>query len=115
MIKTKLKRQKYAFDCIEEGASNYKSTIENFGLIIYKNGLISAMLFAVSKEKKLYKHMAEWLIQHPLINQPNTNGFFDTLVNLSPTNLMAITEEALLLSDALKEFVKADIKTTEDE
>lgn len=114
MIDTKLKRQNYAFSCINQLSSNtYKAKIENFGLVIYKNGLISALLMANNKEIELYKHITKWLIQDPIINLENNNVIMQKLVELTPIELMAITEESLLLSDALKEFTKAkDALTT---
>ncbi len=114
MINLKLKRQQYALKCIIEVGKNkaYKSAIESFGLMVYKNSLISAMAVTKDKEKNLYKHISGWLKIYPFLKTKfnNVNDILNGLVNLSSTELMVLTEEVLLLSDALKEFAKAEIK-----
>ena len=46
--------------------NKYKSFIENFGLMVYNNGLINALTFAKAKrdEHDVYTHISAWL-QNP--------------------------------------------------
>lgn len=118
---TLLKQQKFAFQKItsitEAKKAKYKSFIENFGLMVYNNGLINALTVAKAKkgEHPVYEHIKEWLD----LDQQNFEWGFnygndDLLTKLlsdevNSQRLLLLTQEVLSLSDTLKAFAKAEL------
>lgn len=114
-----LKQQKFAFKKIssisEAKKSKYKSFIENFGLLVYNNGLINALTVAKAKKEEhpVYEHIKEWLETGNYAMGFDYGG--DDLLKKLLSNevnsqrLMLLTNEVLSLSDTLKAFAKAEL------
>jgi len=111
----KLNRQKFALAKVksvtgEKQKKEYKTQVEGLGMVIYNHNLITAMAWLKSKNNTLFKQIESWLTKkYPMKATLDETNFLKTLTNLSSTQLMVYTEEVLLLSDALKEFAKAEI------
>ena len=114
MIDLKVKRQKFALEQVQSVTDNkkeYKTKVESLGMVIYNHNLITAIAWLKKdKNKTLYNQIEKWLTkEYPM--KIATDNFLKKLTELSAVQLMLYTEEVLLLSDALKEFCKAEIKT----
>jgi len=124
----KLKRQQFALEKILEAikkekedkenrvknpfsSKEYKTRVEGLGMVIYNHNLITAMAWLKSKNNTLFNHVKDWLTGDDYPMKLSNANFLKTLTQLNSTQLMVYTEEVLLLSDALKEFAKAEIKT----
>lgn len=112
----KRKRQKFAWDKVNEVISKqkeYKSLVEEIGMMIYSNGLISTLAFLKGKggvHKDLYSHIAKWLEEDNIIPfKLDTNeDLLEKAISIEDARqLMLLTKEILVLSDAFKEMVKA--------
>ena len=113
----KLNRQQFALAKVLSVTSDnnidsgkYKTQVEGMGMVIYNHNLITAMAWLKSKNNTLFEHIKEWLTKkYPMKSTLDETNFLKTLTQLNSTQLMVYTEEVLLLSDALKEFAKAEI------
>ena len=120
----KLERQTFAFLKVGEiignnelNASNYKSRVESMGMMIHHNGLVSTLSIlknAKSDEDKLiYKHLAQWVHQKEVIGftfnlQPD--DLLTKILAITDSRvLLALTIEALALTDVMKEILKAEV------
>lgn len=115
-----LKQQKFAFGKIKEMTKSetkakYKSFIENFGLMVYNNGLINALTVAKAKkgEQPVYIHMMEWLKKEnfQMGFEYGTDDLLTKLLSdeVNTQRLLVLTQEVLSLSDTLKAFAKAEL------
>lgn len=115
---TLLVKQKFAFDKIqsipEAKKDKYKSFIENFGLMVYNNGLINALTFAKAKrdEHDVYTHISAWL-QNPnflwSFSNPDENDLIANVLTVDSLRLLVLTQEVISFSDILKAFAKAEL------
>jgi len=126
----KKEMQEFAFEKVDEVYTKnnkifneYKSLVEKMGMMIYNNGLISTVANFKANEynkkgNKKYEYIAIsnhinlWLTDKSIYKEFVHNGTSDELLQrlLSIDNgrhLLALTKEAVKLSDALKEMVKA--------
>lgn len=116
MIDQKLEMQQQAFNEVksvtERDRKKYKTAVENFGMQVYANGLITtlAVIKADNDKKLLYKHITRWLQKRfPQIFH-NVEDLFPVLLShsINSYTLMLLTNEALFFADELKAFVKAE-------
>lgn len=115
MIDQKLKLQQFAYDEVikindPKKRKEYKIAIEKFGMQVYANGLITTLAVLKANDHLLYKHLSTWLTQKCNWKLHNSEDVLPQLLKdgLDSFSLMLITEEALLLADELKAFVKAE-------
>jgi len=114
MESLKFNREKFAFDKVKESTSeSYSSSVQSFGMLVYRNGLISALAYAQAKNIELYKHISAWIKKHPFIKNILRNDsdedFLTLLLKLDSQSILIISDEVLLLTDALKEFTGSKI------
>lgn len=110
MNNLKLNRQKFAYACVSGNDKKYKNAVEKAGMMIYKNGLISTIANIKANETVLYGHIKDWLKKENYsLGFGNNADLLKNLLATDPNTLLILTEEVLLLTDALKEFVKAEI------
>lgn len=119
LIDTLLIQQKFAFDKISSLEDNkkdkYKTFIENFGLMVYNNGLINALTVAKAKkgDHPVYEHIKEWLGKdnYTMGFDYSTNDLLKKLLSdeVNSQRLMLLTNEVLSLTDTLKSFAKAEL------
>lgn len=129
----KHKRQKFTYDEItklvleftqetnvnekdkkKKALKEFKSYIEKVGMLIYKTGLVNTMVYMKHKNETIYDIFKKWFTkEYPFLKIENNQEFIKALLEQKTPSLMMLTDEALLLSDALKEFTKAEIKTEE--
>ena len=112
MKNQKLNRQQFAYKCVIDNKNkDFKNAVEKAGMIILKNGLISALANIKANEKKLYKCISEWLKKENFpLGFDNNEDLLKNLLACDSQTLLVLTEEVLLLTDALKEFCKAELK-----
>jgi len=118
----KHQRQKFAYDCfqsVQNGIkSKYKTQIEKLGMILYTNGLTSTLAYIKAGRENnnefrfLYKHLTQWILQeNPIIgfSIENDDDLLEKVLEIDNSRVvLALTQEFLTLSDALKEIVKAE-------
>jgi len=110
MKNQKLNRQKFAYGCVVANKNKeFKNMVEKAGMIILKNGLISALANIKANEKKLYKCISNWLKPDNFSMGFSNGDLLKNLLACDSQTLLVLTEEVLLLTDALKEFCKAEI------
>ena len=116
MKSTELERQQYALKCVKNQNKDYKSYIEKFGLLVYNNGLINAVVYTKSKNSVLYGHVKNWIrIENYLLGFETNNDtegndiFIHNLTKCKMEQLLAITQEVVRLADVLKLFAKAEL------
>lgn len=119
----KLERQTFAFGKIivlktnQTLAAHYKSSVESMGMMINNNGLVSALsLLKNSKhdaDKLIYSHLALWTNQKKVIgftfNLPPDDLLTKILAITDSRVLLALSIEALALTDVMKEILKAEV------
>ena len=114
MKNQKLNRQQFAYDCVVANKNKeFKNAVEKAGMIILKNGLISALANIKARtkesEKELYNCISNWLKTDNFSMGFDNENLLKNLVECDSQKLLILTEEVLLLTDALKEFCKAEI------
>jgi len=119
----KLERQSFAFSKIidirdnhHSLASLYKSMVESLGMMIYNNGLVSVLSRlknSNAENKFIYEHIAQWLDYKRVIafsfNLPDDDLLECVLAIDDSRVLLALTIEILVLTDVMKEILKAEI------
>jgi CRISPR type III-B/RAMP module-associated protein Cmr5 len=121
----KRERQVYAYNKVHEVNRNdfkkYKSLIEETGMMLYTNGLISTLAYLKAGEgekKTWYKHLSGWFARQSVIPFSYNNHSDDLLEKVlqldDARTLMLLTKEAIILSDAFKEMVKAKNSGNDD-
>ena len=120
----KRQRQLFAYEkvsSVNRNKKEYASQVEKIGMMVYTNGLISAMAHLKAKggaHKQLYDHFSEWFKREHSQIPFSMNQNDDLLKKLLDLNnsrtMMLLTKEAIQLSDAFKEMVKVKIKDTEN-
>lgn len=114
MENTLLEKQKFAYNKItslesEISKKKYKTSIENFGLLVYTNGLISAMAVTKKKNSDLYNHIKDWLKPKYYLLGFENDELLKNLLDLEMDTLLIITDEVIQLADVLKQFAKAEL------
>ncbi|MGE5356832.1 MAG: type III-B CRISPR module-associated protein Cmr5 [Deltaproteobacteria bacterium] len=106
----KLNRQIYAFDQVKDhGNKEYKSAMEQVGMMIYNSGLISTLAFIKNKESRIYIDIKTWFCKQEHI-EFSLNESEDLLIKAlqieDPMILIEVTREVLKLTDTFKEILK---------
>jgi CRISPR type III-B/RAMP module-associated protein Cmr5 len=115
----KQNRQLFAytnFTSFSGSKEKYKALVEKMGMMIYTNGIVSTIAHLKAKNddeyKTLYTHFSEWIInENPVtgFSIGNDDDLLERVLGIEDSRLLlALTKEYLLLSDALKEIVKAE-------
>lgn len=105
----KLARQVYAFNRVKtHGNKEYKSAMEQIGMMIYNSGLMST-LAAIDSKSKIYIDIKDWFYVQQQIGF-NLNDNDDLLIKAlqieDPMILNELTREVLRLTDTFKEILK---------
>ncbi|SFS79374.1 type III-B CRISPR module-associated protein Cmr5 [Lutibacter maritimus] len=111
----KQERQQFAYDFVSKnnGNSELKSIIEQLGMMIYANGLISTIAYLnntkSNTKNELYKNITLWLKKNYI-----PFGTRDLLQYLLERDYnvrlhIQITKEVLALTDTYKEMAKTEI------
>ncbi len=123
----KREKQKFAYKQVKDVKENdniknkdYKSLVEKLGMMIYTNGLISAMAHLKAKggaSEQLYNDFSNWFQSHAQLPYKIDSNLLETLLlEINDSRMMMLlTKEAIHLSDAFKEMVKVMLKDTENE
>jgi len=115
----KLKRQVFCYTKVHsivdhKQKKEYKSAVERLGMMIYNNGLVSALCILKDEKDKypLYNHLSIWIANTKVIGFNLNTSNPDLLVNvLAISNSMVLqllTIEVNKLSDTLKEIIKSE-------
>lgn len=116
-------RQQFAFDCISEIKSahgglpsKYKSLCEELGMMLFTNGLVSSMAKYNGNSSIRERNECNFMVDH-IFGWMHNRGLIESnvfsmndLVQVDSTKMMQLTKEVVLLSDALKEMAKSEIK-----
>jgi CRISPR type III-B/RAMP module-associated protein Cmr5 len=112
----KRERQVFAYEKVDKVGNDfkkYKSLIEKTGMMLYTNGLISTLAFLKAgggEKKEWYDHLSDWFKQQSVVpfTLADNDDLLDKVLKINDgRTLMLLTKEALILSDAFKEMVKA--------
>ena len=119
----KLERQTFAFTKITvlkhnlTLAAHYKTRVESLGMIVYNNGLVSALSLLKNSQKEedrlIYTLVAEWIHKKKVIgfafDLPDDDLLKNVLAIIDSRILLALSLEILSLTDVMKEILKAEV------